>query len=38
MNQDINVWLRGGEYRVSNTITFTPDDSGEAFAWARHLL
>jgi hypothetical protein len=28
MSGDIQVYLRGGVYRLSATITFTPEDSG----------
>jgi len=28
MNQDIHVYLRGGNYRITNTVTFAPQDSG----------
>ena len=29
MDRDIEVWLGGGIYEVDNTVTFTPEDSGQ---------
>jgi len=28
LSEPVTVWLRGGVYRLSEPITFTPDDSG----------